>query len=151
MATSARGSQGHPSTPRGSIRSRDVAVMALPLPRAFQKLSGTCDPFPTPLWCDILCYPVLCCTEHLGVHMTSGLISSPLDLFSFGKGDPALFPLFMSPVLSSREPWGWCVKWAGGAGSWCLTLGRDSSILSFSFFHDMACSGLSLLGHPWWR
>lgn len=41
LAASARGSPGHPNTPRGFSRSWDVAVMALPLPRALQELSGT--------------------------------------------------------------------------------------------------------------
>lgn len=55
-------------------------------------------------------------TEHLGVQVIPGLIPSPLDLFSFGKSDPALFPLFISPFLSLRKHRDWGVPWAPWLG-----------------------------------
>lgn len=63
------------------------------------------SPSPSPwgmgLWA-ALSHVVQFYTEHLGVQVIPGLIPSPLDLFSFGKSDPALFPLFISPFLTKE-------------------------------------------------
>lgn len=70
-------------------------------------------PSPSPrgvgLWA-VLSHVVQFCTEHLDVQVIPGLISSPLDLFSFRKGDPALFSLFISLLPSLRKHW----EWGGG-------------------------------------
>lgn len=86
-------------------------------------------PSPSPcgvrFWVALSCVGYFC-TEHLGVQVILGLIPSLLDLFFFENSDPAaLFPLFISPVLSPREHWDWGVPLAPWLGWGCRELVLD--------------------------
>lgn len=121
LAASARGEPGPPKHSKGVQQEPGYGCNGLASAQGFPRAQWYMRPLPhTPcsvtFWAALSCVGYFC-TEHLGVQVMLGLIPSPLDLFSYGKVDFALFPSFISPVLSLREPWGWGVPWAGDAGT----------------------------------